>query len=82
LTLNPPQTDYHLIRCMQLRLMENFKEAIEEATVVINQEPNNSFACYLRGYNRFLLKDFLGAIEDLSRALRLTIFRVKLANYC
>jgi tetratricopeptide (TPR) repeat protein len=74
LNLNPPPLDFHLIRCMQDQMEGNFKGAVDQATIVINQEPNNAYAWYLRGYNRFDLNDFLGAIEDLTHALRLANF--------
>jgi|GEM_PF-4140751 tetratricopeptide (TPR) repeat protein len=66
------QKSTELLSKAQKALDENkIQEAIQVATQVIEQEPQNAYAYYLRGLAKYAFSDFLASIADYSQAILL-----------
>ncbi len=55
--------------------------AIQEATKAIALDPENGYAYYIRGFNRFDLQQYEESIEDLTKSLNLPyVYRSRTLN--
>lgn len=57
--------------------VRNYKQAVENFTQAIQQEPNNAKAYVNRGNSRYNLKDYEGALADYNAALQLNPQEIK-----
>jgi tetratricopeptide (TPR) repeat protein len=67
---HPENAVKNVVRC--LKKAKRYPEAISEATVLINRNPNDSDAYNLRASLRALAIDWKGAVEDYNRAIDLS----------